>query len=510
MAADQAERERFVRERRELAKTDEDIAAMFRVLDEVKIDLDFTDASGEDIIGFMREYGKVNIEIDQRVREQGLAEKKIDFQRREVAFGHALDQLLELYGLDYVIDHEVLLITLARDPSMRDFDVWRSWRDLRVAAPEGVDSAEADERVRQAMKDTRISLGFTDCPLDDVLGFLTEYTRLRFCVDAGSVRKAAESRITFRVDELSFEQAFDLIMKMLDLSYYVQGGIVHIVSGEASCALTAWEDWDSVPQRTGLTQVGKNDQGYEEYRDEATGIVLVRIPAGEYKTRGEDGAMGWVRIGRPFLIGKTEVTNEQFRRFAAWRRYLRGHDSGAVRGLMLDGDQQPAVNVSWYEVHGFCTWAGMRLPTEEEWASVACGGDGRRFPWGNDWPPPEDAGNYADVGEGGSDGLEPILGRRRDGFVATAPAGRGKPNLFGVHDLGGNVWEWCAGSVEAPPFKGPPHTLDYIFTRSGAVLRGGSWHEARPSLLGSVARLEYPAHLCNPAVGFRVAMDAPR
>ncbi|GEM_PF-3595108 len=511
-AADRAERVRVEREREELGKSDEDVAAIQRVLDTTKIDLDFTDASLEDIIGFIREYAKINIEIDQKVREQGWAEKKITFQMREAVLRNVLNLLLRQYGLGYVFDHRVLLITKPRKPhesTLRDFDVARTWRDFHVPPPEGVESAEADEKVRQSMKDIKISLGFTDCPLDDVLGFLTEYTRIQFCIDAGSVQKAG-GKITFRVDELPFEQAFDLIMKMLDLNCYVQGGVVHIVSGEALCVLTRADSrWQGGLPRE-LSPLGKNDQGYEEFRHEGTGIVFVRIPAGEYKRAGKDGAVGGVTVAEPLLIGKTEVTNGQFRAFADRRHYLRGHSSGAVHGQDLDGGDQPVVGVSWYEVHGFCEWAGVRLPTEDQWGLVACDAHGWRFPWGNEWPPPAEAGNYADVADDGSDGLEAALGRRRDGYVATAPVGRGRPNPFGIHDLGGNVWEWCAGPVDPPPFKGPPHPLDFIFERSGAVLRGGGWCDARPSLLNCNARLEYPAALANPAVGFRVAMDDPR
>ena len=89
---------------------DEDVLAIQRVLDNTKIDLDFTDASLEDIIGFIREYAKINIEIDQKVREEGLAEKKITFQMRDAILRNVLNLLLRQYALGYTFDHKVLLI----------------------------------------------------------------------------------------------------------------------------------------------------------------------------------------------------------------------------------------------------------------------------------------------------------------------------------------------------------------------------------------------------------------
>ncbi|MEK7867370.1 MAG: SUMF1/EgtB/PvdO family nonheme iron enzyme, partial [Planctomycetota bacterium] len=443
MAADEAERARALRAREELAKSDEDVAAICRVLDNTKIDLDFTDASLEDIIGFIREYARINIEIDQKVREEGLAEKKITFQQREGVLHEVLDQLVRLYDLDYTYDHKVLLILLPQPCDLRSLADYDCPSGFQLAPIEGVESAAADEEIRRRMRDTKISLSFTDATFSQVLLFLTVYARIPFVVEAGSVDAVAGKRVSFRVDELPFEQAFDLIMKMLDLGYFIQAGQVHIVSAEA-ILIEGAHVRGGTPTSSELEPLGKNDQGQEEFRHEGTGIVLVRIPAGEYKTEGEDGAVGWVTVPKPFLIGRTEVTNEQFQRFARGRRYLAGHSSGKVLEQDLDGAEQPAVGVTWREVQVYCEWAGLRLSTEQEWELVARGGDGRRFPWGNEWPPPAGGGNYADAGEDGGDGVGAVFGTRRDGFIATAPVGKGSPNPFGVYDLGGNVWEWCA------------------------------------------------------------------
>jgi len=120
-------------------------------------------------------------------------------------------------------------------------------------------------------------------------------------------------------------------------------------------------------------------------------------------------------------------------------------------------DMHPVVRVDWNDAQAFCAWltkkemaegkikAGQkyRLPTDAEW-SVAVGlgkeeGNTPRaksggikdvYPWGQQWPPPKEAGNYH-----GSLGV--------DGFEFTSPVGSFAVNKYGIHDLGGNAEEWC-------------------------------------------------------------------
>ncbi len=107
--------------RKKPVESDADAAAwkaeMQRVLENTRIDLDFTDASLEDIIGFLREFSRINIEIDQKVREDGTAEKKITFQLRDMPLKSTLKLLLDQYELTYELVNHVLLIR--RDESPR-------------------------------------------------------------------------------------------------------------------------------------------------------------------------------------------------------------------------------------------------------------------------------------------------------------------------------------------------------------------------------------------------------
>ncbi len=164
-------------------------------------------------------------------------------------------------------------------------------------------------------------------------------------------------------------------------------------------------------------------------------------------------------------------------------------------GNFEQGATHPAVNVSWDDAQAFCAWlteherkAGQlgsseryRLPSDHEWSCAA--GIGERedaaasphsknnkiadYSWGEQWPPPPAAGNYAGeelktvVGAGIYRSLKGVIEGWRDPFVNTAPVGSFAPDHFGLFDISGNVWEWCDDWVDN--------------THAQRVLRGGSW-----------------------------------
>ncbi len=248
----------------------------------------------------------------------------------------------------------------------------------------------------------------------------------------------------------------------------------------------------------------------EEWTEPVTGMEFVRIPGGCFmmgsppgeKDRKSDEGPVHVVCVEGFWMGKYEVTNEQFRKFQA------NHNSGNFKGHPLDGDSQPAVVVSWNDAVAFADFLNkkngdhfsFRLPTEAEWEYACRGGTGTSRVWGDD---SSQACNFANVYDYTSNKAFAFVWENHDcndGFAVSSPVGSFESNTFGLHDMLGNVFEWCADIYGSNAYReharnNPIHDRGEILMQvpqktmgcasgphgiyggggSARVYRGGSW-----------------------------------
>lgn len=160
-----------------------------------------------------------------------------------------------------------------------------------------------------------------------------------------------------------------------------------------------------------------------------------------------------------------------------WWLGVRGADwrhPGGRRSSVAGLEDHPVVHVSWNDALAYCDWAARSLPSEAEWEIASRGGiEGARYPWGDELPARDGAGQWpCNIWQG----TFPETNTCADGWPATAPVRSYEPNGYGVWQSVGNVWEWCADWFDPGYYARSPHR-DPRGPESGQarVLRGGSY-----------------------------------
>jgi formylglycine-generating enzyme len=315
-------------------------------------------------------------------------------------------------------------------------------------------------------------------------------------------------------------------------------------------------------QRAWLT----NDPGADSDRSWTNDMVW--ISGGTFWMGSEDGNPDEQPVHpvtvSGFWMDKTEVTNEQFERFAKATGYVtvaeRKPDpkdfpdappdmlvAGSVvfnpppgvvslenhyiwwkwvpdanwrhpegPGSSINGrERHPVVHVSWIDAMAYANWTGKRLPTEAEWEVASRGGLERKsYSWGDDQTP---GGQWkANIWQG----RFPNENTQADGFPVTAPVGSFTANGYGLYDMAGNVWEWCSDWYRADSYAtgsktNPTGPIDSFDPNEPNVpkkiMRGGSYLCSdlyctgyRPS-----ARMKSSPDTGLSHTGFRCVKDAP-
>ena len=222
--------------------------------------------------------------------------------------------------------------------------------------------------------------------------------------------------------------------------------------------------------------------------------VMMIIPAGEFLIGSPEGEGSsdehpqHVVFLDAFYIDKYEVTNAQYKHFMDEK----GYKAPAYwNDPKYNAPTQPVVGISWNDANAYAECAGARLPTEAEWEKAARGGlSGKKYPWG-DTPYTHDNANY--YGTGGKD-----VG---DG---PAPVGSFAPNGYGLCDVVGNVWEWCADWYDYNYYANLPKSNPKgLSSGSYKVLCGSSWKYHAYDYLRTASRVNFnPANLSYD-IGFR-------
>ncbi len=302
--------------------------------------------------------------------------------------------------------------------------------------------------------------------------------------------------------------------------------------------------------------------------ENSIGMKFVLVPAGEFMMGSDESAEALaksyphydpqrfallsdeapvhkVRITKPFYVEQYEVTVGQFRRFLQESGYKPESEADGTGGYGFNrdydpaktkrgdafegrdpkyswrnpgfpqGDDHPVVNVTWNDAVAMAKWLSARegkhyrLPTEAEWEYAARAGTRTRYYSGDD---PQSLVKIANTFDADTKKYWPQWDayalEGHDGYAFTAPVGSFAPNAFGLYDMLGNAWEWCADWHDDTYYaRSPVDDPHGPAAGSVRVRRGGSWHTWSFYARASYRNWNTP-HTRYTLVGMRLVRDA--
>ena len=234
------------------------------------------------------------------------------------------------------------------------------------------------------------------------------------------------------------------------------------------------------------------------------GMSFVSIPSGQGQVgspndepgRADDETQRTVEFAQPFFLGQCEVTQQQFQQVMRTNPSAFSAQGGFHQRLSAkDTSNLPVDSVSWNDAVDFCkrlselpaeqqAGRSYRLPTESEWEYAARAGSSASWHFGDDR---EQLHRYAWFGRAQS--------ANRTHHVASK-----LPNRWGLYDMYGNVWEWCADARERSEHAAKDAPAP------SRLIKGGSWYSRIANCRSATRRFD-PAEVDDPDTGFRIVME---
>ncbi len=191
-----------------------------------------------------------------------------------------------------------------------------------------------------------------------------------------------------------------------------------------------------------------------------------------------------------YYISKYEVTFEQYDTFCEETGRTKPSDQGWGR------NERPVITVTWHDAKEFCEWVSeklgedIHLPTEAQWEKAARGTDQRRYPWGNSEP----------------DSTRANYGENENKTMPVGSYSAGK-SFYGVHDMAGNVWEFCQDWYDPDYYKySPRDNPQGPSNGSDRVIRGGCWWSKWYHIRSALRSYKHPSSI-GTKNGFRICKE---